>query len=179
MSLAAGIVARVEGHRDNGPATRAAALAQQRASSRRRARQEQRTADDLDEAGPTAHLLEVLEELRQPLVGTRARPARRWPCGQNFEQTSRTRGLAREWRENAARWVWRFERVAARTLKRRPVAGPQQPRRREGGAPRARLVAKTEWLLAADARTKLTASPNVAAPTRLRVAQPRRSTALG
>ena len=84
MSLAAVIVARVKGHRDNGPATRAAALAQQRAGSGRRARQERRTADDLDEAEPAAHLLEVLDKLRRPVVGTRARTARLWPCGQEI-----------------------------------------------------------------------------------------------
>ena len=90
MSLAAGIVARVEGHRDNGPATRAAAHAQQRAVSRGRARQRQRTVEDLEQAPRFAHLLEVLEELRRPVVGTRARHMRLGPCGQNFDTFSTT-----------------------------------------------------------------------------------------
>ena len=88
MSLAAGIVARVEGQRDNGPVTHAKAHAQQRAGSRRRARQQQRTAEDLVEAEPVAHLLEVLEELRRPVVGIRARHTRLGPCGQNFDAFS-------------------------------------------------------------------------------------------
>ena len=116
MSLAAGIVARVEGQRDNGPVTRAAAHAQQCAGSRRRARQQQRTAEDLADAEQVAHLLEVLEELHRPVVGTRARPARCWPCGQNLKQNVDTRELARECRESAARWAWRFERVAVLTF---------------------------------------------------------------
>ena len=117
MSLAAGIVGRVEGHRDNGPATRAAALAQQRAGNRRRAQQQRRTVVDLAQAPRLAHLLEVLEELRRPVVGTRARHTLLGSCGQNFDTFSITCGLARECRESAARWAWRFERVAVLTPK--------------------------------------------------------------
>ena len=116
MSLAAGIVARVKGHRPNGPATHTSALTQRRAGNRRRARQQRRTVEDLAQAPRLAHLLEVLEELHRPVVGTRARPARCWPCGQNLKQNVDTRELARECRESAARWAWRFERVAVLTF---------------------------------------------------------------
>ena len=95
MSLAAGSVPRIEGHRDSGPATRAAAHAQQCAGSRGRARQRQRTVEDLEQAPRFAHLLEVLEELRRLVVGTRARHTRLGPCGQNVEAFSRTQGLGR------------------------------------------------------------------------------------
>ena len=90
MSLAAGIVARVEGQRDNGPVTHASALAQWCAGSRRRAQQQQRTEVDLEQAPLLAHLLEVLEELRRPVVGTRARHTRLGSCGQNFDTFSIT-----------------------------------------------------------------------------------------
>ena len=116
MSLAAGIVARVKGHRPNGPATHTSALTQRRAGNRRRARQQRRTVVDLAQAPRLAHLLEVVEELRRLVVGTRARPARLWPCRQNFDKFSSTRGLAMDCRKSAARWAWRFERVAVLTF---------------------------------------------------------------
>ena len=90
MSLAAGTVTRTEGHRESGPVARAAAHAQQRAVSRGRARQRQRTVEDLEQAPRFAHLLKVLEELRRPVVGTRARHTRRGPCRQNFDTFSTT-----------------------------------------------------------------------------------------
>ena len=90
MSSAAGIVLRTERNRDSGPATRAAAHAQQHAVSRGRARQRQRTVEDLEQANRLAHLLEVLEELRRPVVGIRARHTRLGPCGQNFDAFSIT-----------------------------------------------------------------------------------------
>ena len=117
MFLAAGIVARVEGHRDNGPATRAAALAQQRAGSSRRAQQQRRTVEDLEQAPPFAQLLEVLEKLRRPGACSRAHLDSPWACGQNLKQNVDTRELARESRNRTARWAWRFERVAVLTLK--------------------------------------------------------------
>ena len=46
--------------------------------------EQKRIAAYLEQAGPAAHLLEVLEELRRPVVGTRARTARLWPCGQEM-----------------------------------------------------------------------------------------------
>ena len=117
MSLAAGVVARVKGHRDNGPAARTLALAQRCAGNRRRARQQRRTVVDLAQAPLLAHLLEVLAELCRPVVGIRAHPARLWPCGQNLSQNSSTRGLARDCRKSAARWAWRFELVVVLTFK--------------------------------------------------------------
>ena len=116
MSLAAGIVARVEGHRENGPVTRAVAHAQQRAGNRERARQGQRTAEGLDEATTLAHLLEVPEELRQLAVGVLARRTEIWACGQNMSANVDNGSVGRESRESAARWAWRFECIVARTL---------------------------------------------------------------
>ena len=80
------------------------------------ARQQRRTVVDLAQAPCLAHLLEVVEELRRLVVGTRARPARLWPCRQNFHKFSSTRGLAMDCRKSAARWAWRFERVAVLTF---------------------------------------------------------------
>ena len=117
MSLAAGIVARAQGQSDDGPATCGAAHAEQRSGSLGRAWQERRTAAYVEQAPPFAHLLEVLEELRRPVVGSRTRPARIWPCAQNLSQRSRTAVLAKECRESRAQWAWRFERIVARTYK--------------------------------------------------------------
>ena len=106
----------LERGRAHGPVTHAAAHAQQRAGSCGRARQERRTADDLDEAPLTAHLLEVLEEPRQPVVGAGARNAHLCTCGQNLSRLSSTQGLARDCRESATRRAWRFESVVLRTV---------------------------------------------------------------
>ena len=69
------IVTRDEGHSQHGPATHEAAHAQQRTGSRQPVRQQRRTDEDLHDVPRTAQLLELLEELRRPVVGTRARPA--------------------------------------------------------------------------------------------------------
>ena len=117
MSLAAGVVARVYGQRDDGPATCRSTHAEQRSGNLGRAWQERRTAAYVEQAPPIAHLLEVLEELRRPLVGSRTRPARIWPCAQNLSQCSRTTVLAKECRDSASRAALRFERVADCTLR--------------------------------------------------------------
>ena len=190
MSLAAGIVARVKGHRDNGPATRASALAQRCAGNRRRARQQRRTVVDLAQAPRLAHLLEVVEELRRLVVGTRARPARLWPCRQNFHKFSSTRGLAMDCRKSAARWAWRFELVVVLTLKGGQWRGhsSQGDERVEqatliavaaGGASRGPATSKLKWVPVGRPRVICTAGTTVAARTRLRAASPRRSIALG
>ena len=116
MLLAARIVVRLEGHRDNGPVTRAAAHAQQHAGNRERARQQQRTADEVDDSARLARLHEVLEELRQLAVGALARLTEIWACGQNLSTNVDNERLGRERRESAARWAWRFEYAVARTL---------------------------------------------------------------
>ena len=116
MSLAAGTVTRAEGHRESGPVARAAAHAQQRAGQRRRARQRQRTAEDLVETALLAHLLEVLEELRQLAVGALARRTEIWACGQNLSRNVDNEADGRERRESAARWAWRLEFIVPRTL---------------------------------------------------------------
>ena len=90
MSVAAGIMHRVEGQGDNGPATRAAAHGSAACKRRQVARPQRRTVEDVDEAEAAVHLLEVLEELRRPVVGIRARHTRLGPYGQNFDAFSIT-----------------------------------------------------------------------------------------
>jgi len=63
MSIAAGIVARAQGQRDNGPAAREAACTQGAYAGHGRARPQQRTLHDVDEAGVAARFLEVHAEL--------------------------------------------------------------------------------------------------------------------
>ena len=116
MSLAARIMVRVEGQRENGPAARAAAHAQQRESNRQSARQRQRTAGDLVDVARLAHLLEVLEGLCQLAVGALARRTEIWACGQNMSANVDNERLGRDRRESAARRAWRFEFIVARTL---------------------------------------------------------------
>jgi hypothetical protein len=117
MSLAAGIVHRVEGHRDSGPATRAAAHAQQRAGSRGRARLRQRTFEDVVGAPRLACILDILEELRRPVSCTGARPHDSLACRTAFDTNVNLRGLARECRKWATPWACQFDCVAVLTLK--------------------------------------------------------------
>ena len=124
MSLAAGIVARVKWTSPQRSCNAHIGTHSARAGNRRRARQQRRTVVDLAQAPRLAHLLEVVEELRRLVVGTRARPARLWPCRQNFHKFSSTRGLAMDCRKSAARWAWRFERVAVLTFTGAP-GGPE------------------------------------------------------
>ena len=66
MSIAAGIVARAQGQRDNGPAAGEAACTQLSGRICRghgHARPQQRTLHDVDEAGPEVRFLEVHVEL--------------------------------------------------------------------------------------------------------------------
>ena len=120
----------------HGPVTRAAAHAQQHAGSRGRARQERRTADDVDDAPLTAHLLRVLEVPRQPVVGAGARPAHVWTCVTEFEPTVENarigQGLSRE--RGAEGVAVRGQR--ATHPHRRLVTRLQQPERLDGGAGR-------------------------------------------
>ena len=109
MLLAARSVARDEGNRENGPVARAAAHAQQHAGKRQSARQQKRTAEDLLDVARLAHLLEVLGELRQLVVGARARRTEIWACGQNMSANVDNEAVGRERRESAARRAWRFE----------------------------------------------------------------------
>ena len=124
----------LERGRAHGPVTRAAAHAQQHAGSLGRARQERRTTDDLDEAPLTAHLLEVLEEPRQPVVGAGARHAHLWTCVTKFEPVIENarigQGLSRE-RGAQVVVVWAHR---ATHLYRRPVPQLQQLERLDGGA---------------------------------------------
>lgn len=86
MSSAADIAARVKGHSENGPVTHAAAAHGSAANrSSQVTRPQQRTADELDEAGPVARFLEVFEELRRLVASTRAGQTCLWPCGQNLK----------------------------------------------------------------------------------------------
>ena len=118
----------------HGPVTRAAAHAQQHAGSRGRARQERRTADDVDDAPLTAHLLEVLEVPRQPVVGAGARPAHVWTCVTEFEPTVENarigQGLSPE--RGAEGVAVRGHR--ATHPHQRPVTRLQQPEWLDGGA---------------------------------------------
>ena len=67
MSLAAGIVPRVEGQHDNGPAAGEAACTQTVHGGHGRARVQRRTGEEGDVAGPKSIFLEVLGELRRPV----------------------------------------------------------------------------------------------------------------
>ena len=127
MSLAAGIQARTQGQGDDGPATCGAVHAEQRSGSLGRACQERRTAAYLEQAPKCAHLLEVLEELRRPVVGSRTRPARIWPCAQNLSQRSRTAVLAKKCRDSAARAASRFGPMLANTFERGLRRGYRKP----------------------------------------------------
>ena len=71
---------------------------------------------DLAQAPRLAHLLEVVEELRQLAVVTLARLTEIWACGQNLSANVDNEAVGRERRESAARWAWRFEFVVPRTL---------------------------------------------------------------
>ena len=115
--IAAGNVARVAGQREGGPATRAAAHAQQRAGSSRLARRKWRTFADVDGAPRLARLLEVLVELVRPGSCTAARTQLAPAAWTKICARPRIIGLAREYRASAARWAWRLERVAVRTCK--------------------------------------------------------------
>ena len=117
VSIAAGIGLRDEGHRDNGPATRASSTHSAARRQSRLARPRQRTFEDAVGAPRLARLLEVLEELRRPVSCSGARPHNPLGLRTAFERTSRMRGLARECRKWAAPWAWQFERVAVLTLK--------------------------------------------------------------
>ena len=73
MSVAAGIMARVQGYRDNGPSCGARSSTRSACASRYgRARQEQRTPQDVDEAEVATRFLEVLAELLRPVCCTAA-----------------------------------------------------------------------------------------------------------
>ena len=129
-------MARSEGHRDNGPAARTSALAQRRAGSRGRARQEQRTDHELDDAPLQAQLLEVLEEPCRPVVDTGARLARLWTCVTKIEPNVDNERVGQVMsRERGALGV--AVRVHRATHPhQRPVTRSQQPGRLEGGAGR-------------------------------------------
>jgi hypothetical protein len=85
MSSAAEIAARVKGHSENGPVTHAAAHGSAASRSSQVTRPQQRTPEELDEAGPVARFLEVFEELRRPVASTRAGQTCLWPCGHNLK----------------------------------------------------------------------------------------------
>ena len=124
----------LERGRAHGPVTRAAAHAQQHAGSRGRARQEQRTVDDVDEAPLSAHLLEVLVEPRRPVLGAGVRPAHVWTCVTEFEpivENARIgQGLSRE--RGAEGVAVRGHR--ATHPHQRPVTRLQQSEWLDGGA---------------------------------------------
>ena len=117
-------------------------------------------------------LLEVLEELRRPVVGSRTRPARIWPCAQNLSQRSRTAVLAKKCRDSAARAASRFGPMLANTFERGLRRGY-----RKASDTRVELAAliaaaawrcfsglataKFEWLPAAKPRKKCTALEHV------------------
>ena len=63
MSIAAGIVARAQGQRDNGPAAGEAACTQGAYAGHGHARPQPRTLHDVDEAGPGVRFLEIHVEL--------------------------------------------------------------------------------------------------------------------
>ena len=63
MSIAAGILARAQGQRDNGPAAGEAAGTQGAYAGHGLARPQQRTLHDVDEAGPGVRFLKVHVEL--------------------------------------------------------------------------------------------------------------------
>ena len=70
VSIASGIMARVQGQRDNGPAARSSSTGSACASRHGRARPQQRTAHAVDEAEVAARFLEVLAELLRPVCCT-------------------------------------------------------------------------------------------------------------
>ena len=115
--IAAGSVSRAERQRENGPATRTVARAQQCAGSSRLARRKWRTFADADGAPRLARLLEVLVELVRPGSCTVTRTQHALAVWTEICARPRMRGLTRECRASAARWAWRLERVAVRTYK--------------------------------------------------------------
>ena len=108
-------MAKVEGQRENGPATRASSTHSAARRQSRLARPRRRTIEDILGSPSLARLLEVLEELRRTVSCTDARPHNYLACRTAFEQTSRMRGLARECRKWAAPWAWQFDCIVVRT----------------------------------------------------------------
>ena len=108
------------------------AHAQQRTGTQRGARQEQRTCEDVHRTAQCAHLREVLEEVCRPGTSTCARPHDSLGLRTAFEQTSRMSELARECRERAARWAWRFERIPFCTFRGCRRGGCSSTKRHEG-----------------------------------------------
>ena len=84
MSLAAGIVPRVEGHHDSGPAAREAACAQGAYAGHGQARPQQRTLHDLDEAGRGRASLRYMQSFSYQLALALRTEFDLWPCGQNL-----------------------------------------------------------------------------------------------
>ena len=107
-----------------------------RSSNCGRARQEQRTDHELDDAPLQAQLLEVLEEPCRPVVDTGARLARLWTCMTKFERNVENERVGQVIsRERGALGVAvRVHRVTHPYW--RPVTWSQQPGRLEGGAGR-------------------------------------------
>ena len=106
---------KLESHRENGPATRAAAHAQQRASNGRLAWRKRRTFAHVDAAPRLARLIEVVVELRRPVCSTRARPRSALAVQTEICKRRRMRGLARECRASAAREACCFKPIAVCT----------------------------------------------------------------
>ena len=73
-------------HRENGPAARGAAHAQQRASSRRLARRQRRTGEEGDVAPPEVAFLEVKVELRRRVLCDAVRIFSSLACRTEFER---------------------------------------------------------------------------------------------
>ena len=122
---------RLEGHRKNGPATHAAAHAQQRAGSGRLGRRKRRTFEDVHAAPRLARLLEGVVELRRPVCCTRARPHSAQAVRTEICERRRMRGLARECRAIAARETWRFEPIAVCTYEGAQSRCSSMPKRHD------------------------------------------------
>ena len=88
-------------------------------NSHRLERPRQRTFHDLDEAGPTARLLDVVEEPRRPVSGSSVRPSSVLALQTESRSTSMSEGRSREYREIAARGVQGFEWGSVNTIEAR------------------------------------------------------------
>ena len=107
-----------------------------RSSNCGRARQEQRTDHELDDAPLQAQLLEVLEEPCRPVVDTGARLARLWTCVTKFEPNIENERVGQVMsRERGALGVAVRVRRATHPHQR-PVTRSHQPGRLEAGADR-------------------------------------------